>query len=439
MAWVHIKSTTYTATSGDGYFEVQVHYDDSNDSPTSMKVRFQAYRLKGKDSSFSDNGYYLLVNPGADSEKLYTLKAPGKAWDESIKTEITLSKTYSTSNFTIPAFWICNTGSVTPDTSARTIKYSDYSGSVYGIFKDGGKRQNYVTRVSSVTKSGIVATNGAAPTLNVDDKRNNTVLLSGSVGKNGTNNSIQSVTLYYTTDGTDPKSSSSPRTAVSLATTSSSFSKTINISKACKVRAYIICKFKYNDTSVSKEADVTYYVKPGNAGKPKLSDSSFRNGRLTIKQDWGWEWALATAGNTSSPVDRYRVRFYINDKNTQIIDYYDGVTIRSKLVDGSTTDYAYDRNATASLPMPMRPTMQNIKPGDTVKLSVQAYAKNGAGDILASSIMTSDTYTVQNAGIVNVKVAGAWKEGQVYVKANGSWHEAETVNTKVGGTWKESQ
>ena len=84
MAWVHIKSTTYNGASESGLFEIQVHYDNDSDNETSMKIRFKANRLKYKDSSYAANGYYLLVDPGGDSEKLYTIKSVGAYWSSAV-------------------------------------------------------------------------------------------------------------------------------------------------------------------------------------------------------------------------------------------------------------------------------------------------------------------------------------------------------------------
>ena len=73
---------------------------------------------------------------------------------------------------------------------------------------------------------------------------------------------------------------------------------------------------------------------------------------------------------------------------------------------------------------------------------MHAYTKNGKDNdgarIFSSTPIWSPEYEFKNAGVVNVKVGGQWKEGQVYVKVGGTWKEAETVNTKVSGAWKES-
>ena len=103
-----------------------------------------------------------------------------------------------------------------------------------------------------------------------------------------------------------------------------------------------------------------------------------------------------------------------------------------------------DREST-SCTVTFDPIDFGFAPGDTVQLGIYSYTKNGAGTQLfngngaSSAEVRSDISTVQNAGIVRIKVGGSWKEGQVYVKVSGEWKEAQSVSTKVNGTWKESQ
>lgn len=40
-------------------------------------------------------------------------------------------------------------------------------------------------------------------------------------------------------------------------------------------------------------------------------------------------------------------------------------------------------------------------------------------------------------GLAAIKIAGDWKEGQVFIKINGIWKEADTVYVKNGGAWSE--
>lgn len=263
-------------------------------------------------------------------------------------------------------------------------------------------------------------TEGTSPTLTITDKGNNTAVMSGVLGKAGTSNNIKSATLYYTTDGSDPREPDSARTTVSLTASSGAVYSEVTpaITKDCTVTAYVVCVFEYNSTSATKSLAVKFYAAPTAPGKPKLLDSSFKNGRLTIKQNWGYSWAPAKAANTNSPVEGYNI-------------------ILSKITDSITNNFMITDTDTTFFFSPTY-AKYDFKPGDKVRLGVRSYTKNGAGNTLSSSYVYSDTTTVQNAGVVNVKVAGEWVEGQVYVRVNNEWKEAETVNVKVG-SWQESQ
>lgn len=443
--WTNISSTTYTGASGDGVFKVLVQYDKTTATATKMTIKIKASLVSGwSTSSYAANGYYILYNPGTDSEKLFTLKAPGDRWSSSVETTLTITKAYTVANFTIPAFWICNTGSVKPDLSARSIVYSDYSGSMYNLFKSTGKRQGYVTYATSSTQAGIKTLPGGAPTVSVVDKGNNTVLISGKVGKvnDETHNDIKSATLFYTLDGTDPKTSTTG-TAVKLDAElgDSLYSKTIALTADRTVRAYIVCEFVYNTTEASGKVAALYYAPPGNPGVPTLTAASFKNNRLTTKQNWTYTWTAAAAGNKNSPVIGYRIRLYKNGVNVPIKNVT-GTTTLSKLLTGSTTDYIYDTESTATS-FTINPVFNNFSAPGTVKMTIFAYAKNKAGDKLWSGggkiPVESAVTSVQNAGIVNVKTPEGWREGQVFVKTSTDWVEAESVHVKTPDGWKESQ
>lgn len=292
--WVKIKYAEYDGSSESGLFEVQVHYDGDSDTPESMKVRFKVNRLKYQNTSYSSNGYYLLVNPGKDSEKLYTLKAPGDNWDDSVTTEITLSKKFSAASFTVPGFWICNTGSTTPNKSARTIEYGSYSGSFYNCFKDGGPREGYVTRVSSDTQGGIKASDGAASAIKITDTKNNTFIISGSITA-GAHNAFKSAKIYYTTDGSTPGTSSNYKTPSSAGEYSFTI-KTPSDKSSSKVRAVINCNFTYNTVITSSEQTVYYYTDGTVASPPKITDNG--NNKFTIlctAGKAGWNNAITGA------------------------------------------------------------------------------------------------------------------------------------------------
>lgn len=297
---------------------------------------------------------------------------------------------------------------------------------------------NYGSASDNITRTWY--TNGTAPTLVVTDAKNNTATLAGSLGKDGTNNAIKSATLYYTTDGSDPSSSSTRKSFSLTAASGASYSKSVSVTKACTVKAYIVCKFEHSTSNKSASASVVYYANPSAPGVPVIS---YTKSRLTIKENWTYTWTAASAGNSNSPVKGYRVRVIKNGAAmTGLVYSASGTT---NIISKGTNTNNYIDCANTNCTVKFDPAALGFKPGDTVKLGIYSYTVNGLGAQLFNGGGQSDDQvvsavsTVQNAGVVHTKVNSTWKEGQVYVKVNNAWLEAETVSTKVNGTWYESE
>ena len=263
-------------------------------------------------------------------------------------------------------------------------------------------------------------TNVTANKPTINDNKNNNFTIVASGGNNGTNNKVKSTTLQYRIGSSDSWHDHSSHTkAGSLTCGASDATQTIY--------ARTIAKGEMGDTSTSSEASLSIknYRAPSTPGKPALTGASFKNGRLTVKQNWTYSWTAATQTNTSSPVKGYWIQIWRLPKGGS------WTSVKTQTL-GVTTSYTFN------------PNDYGFAAGDQVQFEICAYTTNGLGTWL-NSTMSGGYYTlssktpVENAGVVNVKVGGAWKEGQVFVKVAGAWKEAETVNVKVGGTWKESQ
>jgi hypothetical protein len=185
---------------------------------------------------------------------------------------------------------------------------------------------------------------------------------------------------------------------------------------------------------------IRQYIKPGAPGKPVIS---YSKNRLTIREPWKFTWPEAKAANTSSPIKGYRIRIIKN--GVAIIGLGCG-TSDNIILDSKNKNNYVDREST-SCTITFNPVDLEFKAGDTVSVGIYSYTRYGEnytgsqifnGDLSEDQVL-SKTCTVQNAGIVRIKEGGSWREGQVYVKVNGTWKEAETVYTKVDGSWKESQ
>lgn len=204
----------------------------------------------------------------------------------------------------------------------------------------------------------------------------------------------------------------------------------------------------YAYKSKTESAEIKQYVAPSSPGIPTLTESSYKNGRLTIKQPWTFLWVPATKANDSSPVKGYRLRLYQKKKGSSAftnipIKKADGTNLSYYEANGN--DYYYDTDSTNNS-LTIEPVIHSFEAGDELYLTVFAYTKlgqnnDGVGKLFSgsgSTAVSSKTYTVQNAGVVNVKTASGWKEGQVYVKTASGWKEATSVQVKTSAGWKES-
>ena len=181
--------------------------------------------------------------------------------------------------------------------------------------------------------------------------------------------------------------------------------------------------------------DIKQYFSPKAPGKPVIS---YNKNRLTLREDWTFTWSPAEAINTSSPVIGYRIRVLKN--GTALTGLVSGTS--NKIIKGSNTNNYIDRDSTSHTII-FDPAELGFKVGDKVSVGIYAYTRYGedntGSQLFSSEQIISEASLVENAGVVNIKENGSFKEGQIYVKINSTWTEAEAVYTKVNGTWLESQ
>lgn len=268
-------------------------------------------------------------------------------------------------------------------------------------------------------------------TVKITDNYNNTFSITGTQGANGTNNKATGYSIKWSYNTNYDQTVSNPN-ALTI-NTATDATRT--------VRAKITTTATKGSSSTNTGSEVIkQYVAPANPGKPVLS---YSKNRLTIKENWSYSWTAASQINSSSPVTGYRLILYKNGVSIAIKGS-SGEVVPGALRSTAGTWY-WDSNykVNGKPTLNIYPAHYGFVPGDKIKLLVKAYTQNGKNNdgtkMLSSTWISSDELTVQNAGVVNVKVGGAWSEGQVYVKVGGAWREAETVQTKVGGNWKESQ
>ena len=430
MAWKDVSGSTVAFDSAasnlfNSCVSVNLQYDDASETPTSVKVRF---KVSKNTTSWRHDSLLILYNPASSSKPgtLYKVKPPTSdagSWPY-YSSSFKLTKTYTDARFSLAAYWICNNGN-----SADGVAWADLTASnVYSRYKDASVyRGNYSTHVSKksyeIAKSTTVATAVGTGTCTITDNGDNSFTLKGTKGANGTNNTASGPTLKW---GYDTKYSNTFKTGdkkdLSIAD-SSKASRTV-YAKSVTGAAY------GDDKTKTASLAVKQYVAPS---KPSGISITYTKSRMTIKENWTLKWTGGKKTNDSSTVAGYRIRIYKNGKTIQFKNSSGTV-----LTSGSSSDYYYDRDDTSTT-MNINTSTNGFAPGDKVKVSICTYTKNAKGTRLCSGAVTSSEYTVQNAGVANVKVSGAWKEGKIWVKVSGAWKEAEVAKAKVSGAWKESQ
>lgn len=440
MAWKDLSVLNYdgyhtaTAKGGSGV-KITMQYDDSTDLVTTLKIRFVG-SANGA-SFYSNNGYYLYWNPKSDGTgTLKKIKAPGEKWPQTSST-ITLTKDYNATGFSIPEFWFCCTGH--PQTPVKEdgkwyITFGDKGKQTFWYYFNTttwftGSRQNFKTVSQARTETSVAkrATDVGMGTVSITDNGNNTFTLKGTKGSNGTANPATGPTLRWGYTSEYSNSFSNNSTQDLTIATKTNATRTV-YAKCITGATYGSSKTK------TVTANIKQYVAPGNVGTPTFTCTK---DRLTTQENWTLSWGAATATNSSSPVKGYRIRIY---KNGQTIPIKNG---RGTVL---TTDYGYahvnryyyDRELD-NTSMPFYPNKNGIVPGDSLYITIYAYAKDAQGNFKFSNEARSATYVVQNSGIMRVKAGGSWREGRVHVKVEGTWKEAKAVYTKVNGVWKESK
>ena len=422
----------HDAYNSGGNIYVKMQYDDSTDLATTLKIHF--YATASSSSYYQANGYYLYWNPKNDGTgSMYKIKAPGETWPRTSST-ITISKAPKASGFSIPEFWIICTGYPQYPVKEDCKWYINISDkgkkTCWYYFRTTdwftGSRQYFKTVIESRTETSVAkaVTDIGTGKVSITDNGDNTFTLTGSKGASGTYNPSKGPTLSwgYNTNYSSSFKSGDKKT---LEAKASDATKT--------VYAKCVTGATYgSSTTKTASLAIKNYVKPSEPGKPKISGSK---SRLTLKDSyWTAEWKAATRTNSSSSIAGYRIRVY---KNGKTIPFKDG-NGKDRTTKGDNEDYYFDRDGTGTT-LNIYPAKNGFEVGDTIKVGVIAYTRNGKDNTLRSSRVDSSTYTVQHPNIIHIKAGGSWKEGVVYIKAGGKWIEADAVKVKAGGKWVDSE
>lgn len=495
MAWVNICSKTYDSNYNTGKVKVVVQYDDSSITTTSITCRTKGY-LTGYNGSCEDT-YFIYSNGGGISRICYrggtSTKKDGSSYYTS--NSFTLSKTSTTSYFTLPELRLCNDGSHHEPSS----KYTDSNGRGWSIYwknsrhmwttvNSGGSTISTDVYVHSVSKPSAPS----APTNN----HNNTFSASCSAVSNPGYNPVTTTIQYKLGDNGSWVNAGSAGTRV--------ISRKVHSAEPAADSQTVYVRVKAQPTYGSDSdkngiADPVYsdssagtilknYVAPSQPTEaPSVSKTK---SRFTVKEPWTVSWSKTTQQaqkkNNSSPVAGYRIimlvkrggtggwisePFRVKATNSQGWKYL-GQNPDKK--GNNDTWYTVDTSDLSSkTSITIDPMLQGFVPGDKIKIGIRPYILwnaekpphedsftevyklfsceqtiNGTKGVDSETYTFTDEITVQNAGVVRVKTGtdkSSFKEGIVWVKINNTgtkttdWVEADVVKVKTSRGWKESE
>jgi hypothetical protein len=441
--WKDFTSVTYTGADAKAALKVVLQYD---------KDRLDTGRVVCRTKSWCTTNHrtydtYFLYSDDGDIARICYLgytntgESGNRGSNPYYSNEFTILKYDSTKFFSFPKMAICNDGAHHDPPSA----YTDNNGRGYYVYFVSGRtgHKTIITTGTEVLETNQYITGVGKGSTDIVDNQDNTFTITATKGDDGNCNTASGpidckwgYTDKYEQGGftsgqpidLDISGTYNKRTVYATSTTTS-----------------------YNgwgaDQPAPKSAEITQYFAPKQPTKPTLTAASFKNNRLTVKQDWTYTWSCEPKNVTTSPVVGYDIRIFKTTYNADG-DIATQGTIRPKNSSGNylTGSYTWDgvsitKQTSASITF--NPVQSGFKPGDAIQIVVKAYSKNGKGGEMYSLQRASDQTVVENTGIVRVRVPNngspKWVEGQVYVKvpiysSNGTvtskWVEAESIHVK---------
>jgi hypothetical protein len=279
-------------------------------------------------------------------------------------------------------------------------------------------------------------------TTTITDNYNNSFTITATKGADGINNPAGGPdTLNWSYDIPSYTNSYTSGSPIALTTVTGN-SSTRTVYAVSRTTSSKDIKHKPATT----HADIRQYVGPGKiAGCGIL----FSKGKPVLKEDWTLRWSKPGTNN-DCPIKGYQVILYRKrgTENWKAIPMYD---TDGNILIASTTNYSYyTGSANTSLTLGAKYFTEDygntIEPGDKIKFSVKAYTKFGknydvGGAVFNNTVTATESieYTIQNSGIMRVKANNAWTEGQVWVKVDDNWKEADAVKVKVNRVWEDSE
>ena len=430
---------------------ISLEYDASSISYTQVTVRFKFNRITTYDYF---DAIYLLYDPD-NTHVAYVLKTTSSLSNQSIwphySNSFTVKKGASESSFSIKPFWVCNNGSS-----------NNFNA---GLFKNGSSRAGYKKTFGESSFAGPIQTSGTNPTLGISDMNDNRIRFYGISGGNGINNPVHHSNIYvrYGSDRNVPNPVPNDgytdcwswvlgADSKAKYASSGGFPATGNSVYAKAFMRTFYGNGTYLDSGIAGPIKITISAVPTNLPSDEdLIITSSKN-KFTNKETWTLKWKAAKPGNNDSNII-YRIRLCQRKKGEteftkiNILDK-DGKSLTTH-TSNDGLDRAYDlynpKVIDGKIKLEIDPKKHGFQPGDEIKYNLYFFTRTGAGtqyftgNGTVSGQRDSKTYTVQQSVIVNIKSPDGWRDGEVFIKTENGWKEAETVYIKTENGWKESE
>lgn len=300
----------------------------------------------------------------------------------------------------------------------------------------GGLTADLESRLSSgsLTISRRYYTNAtiAAPT--IVDLGNNGCKFTFRPGKDGTSNAVSDNEYRY--DISNGKGFTSWKSFSEETSITESFGDLPAGSAATRtVKAEVRATAKYNTPTNSNSATIKQYAFPYPPKSIVINKNNASGSKYVANKPMAVSWTAAAKGNSNSPVTAYKVVFQkLTNGSFKDMTLESTMTLTANSSTIKPTSNSYFIVAPTSFSF--NPKAFKFSAKDTFRIKIWSSSSVIKG--YSSSAAVSANIAFQNAGIINFKQSGSYKEGQVYLKQNNIWQEAETIYMKNSG-WKEAE
>lgn len=300
-----------------------------------------------------------------------------------------------------------------------------------------------MTRTFSIAIPKFIGPVGTGTTT-ITDNYNNSFTITATKGTDGTNNTAGGPdTLKWGYDTNYSNSYTNDGRRINLTISGTGATRTV-YAKSRTTAA------DGNHKTSTTSAAIRQYVGPDKIASCGISSSK---GKLTLKEDWILHWTEPNINN-GCPIKGYQVALFKQSSGDNKWSALPLINDKGDILIGSTGKYQTE-GTSLSLKLGAKYYTKEynalgtdlLKPGDKIKFSVKAYTKFGKNHEINSFVFNNNAnietysteYPIYNSGIMRVKANNAWTEGQVWVKVDGNWKEADVVKVKVNGVWEDSE